>query len=94
MKTTLELIRSTGAIATVLLTPALLTSFPAEAAFTDGPKAILDEAWQIVYREYVDESFNRTDWVEVRQDLLGQNYTSRQAAYTELRRALRRLDDP
>ncbi|MEA5466268.1 S41 family peptidase [Leptothoe sp. PORK10 BA2] len=94
MKTTLELIRSTGAIATVLLTPALLTSFPAEAAFTDGPKAILDEAWQIVYREYVDDSFNRTDWVEVRQELLGRNYTSREAAYTELRRALHRLNDP
>ncbi|MEM8610739.1 MAG: S41 family peptidase [Cyanobacteria bacterium P01_H01_bin.105] len=93
MKTTLELLRSTGAIATVILAPALIP-FPAEAAFTDGPKAILDEAWQIVHREYVDESFNRTDWVEVRQDLLGQRYTSRQAAYTELRRALRRLDDP
>ncbi len=94
MKTTLELLRSTGAIATVLLAPALLTSSPAEASFADGPKAVLDEAWQIVYREYVDESFNRTDWVEVRQDLLGQNYTSRQAAYSELRRALRRLNDP
>lgn len=94
MKTTLGLLRSTGAIATVILAPTLLSSFPAQAAFTDGPKAILDEAWQIVYREYVDDSFNRTDWVEVRQELLGQNYTSRQAAYTELRRALRRLDDP
>ncbi|ESA33201.1 c-terminal processing peptidase-2 [Leptolyngbya sp. Heron Island J] len=94
MKTTLGLLRSTGAIATVILAPTLLSSRPAEAAFTDGPKAILDEAWQIVYREYVDDSFNRTDWVEVRQELLGQNYTSRQAAYTELRRALRQLDDP
>ena len=96
MRTTPTLFRATtpAAIAAAILTPVLLTSFSAEAAFTDGPKAILDEAWQIVYRDYVDESFNRTDWVEVRQDLLGQNYTSRQAAYAELRRALRRLDDP
>lgn len=94
MKTTLELLRSTGAIATVILAPAFLSLSPAEAAFTDGPKAILDEAWQIVYREYVDDSFNRTDWVEVRQELLGQNYTSRHAAYAELRRALGRLQDP
>lgn len=94
MKTAIGLIRSTGALAAVVLAPALLPSLPAEAAFTDGPKAILDEAWQIVYRDYVDNSFNRTDWVEVRQDLLGQNYTSRQAAYSELRRALRRLNDP
>lgn len=94
MKTTIGLLRSTGAIATVILAPVFLQSSPAEAAFTDGPKAVLDEAWQIVYREYVDNSFNRTDWVEVRQELLGQNYTSRQAAYSQLRRALRRLDDP
>lgn len=94
MKTTLEFLRSTSAIATAFLAPALLNSFPAEAAFTDGPKAILDEAWQIVHREYVDESFNRMDWVEVRRELLGQNYTSRQAAYSELRRVLRRLNDP
>ncbi|MEO0351640.1 MAG: S41 family peptidase [Cyanobacteria bacterium P01_A01_bin.15] len=96
MRTTPTLFRATApaAIAAAILTPVLLTSFSAEAAFTDGPKAILDEAWQIIYREYVDESFNRTDWVEVRQELLGQNYTSRQAAYSQLRRVLRRLDDP
>ncbi|MEM1241897.1 MAG: S41 family peptidase [Cyanobacteria bacterium P01_H01_bin.26] len=96
MRTTPTLFRATApaAIAAAILTPVLLTSFSAEAAFTDGPKAILDEAWQIIYREYVDQSFNRTDWVEVRQELLGQNYTSRQAAYSQLRRVLRRLDDP
>ena len=94
MKSTIGLLRSTGAIATAILAPVFIPAFPAEAAFTDGPKVILDEAWQIVYREYVDNSFNRTDWVEIRQELLGQNYTSRQAAYSELRRALRRLNDP
>ncbi|MEM6254806.1 MAG: S41 family peptidase [Cyanobacteria bacterium P01_D01_bin.156] len=94
MKTTTGFLRSTGAIATIILAPVFLPSLPAEASFTDGPKAVLDEAWQIVYREYVDNSFNRTDWIEVRQELLGQSYTSRQAAYGELRRALRRLDDP
>jgi carboxyl-terminal processing protease len=84
------------ALATACLTPTLLSTrvAPANAAFNDSPKAVLDEAWQIVYREYVDVSFNHTDWVAVRQDLLGQSYDSRQAAYTQLRRALRRLDDP
>lgn len=88
--------RLSVAIATAILAPALVSTAvdPASAAFNDSPKAVLDEAWQIVYREYVDTTFNHTDWVAVRQDLLGQSYSSRQSAYSELRRALRRLDDP
>ena len=84
------------AIATTVLTPVVVSTTidPANAAFHDSPKAVLDEAWQIVYREYVDTTFNHTDWVSVRQDLLGQSYSSRQSAYSELRRALRRLEDP
>ncbi|MEO0539768.1 MAG: S41 family peptidase [Cyanobacteria bacterium P01_A01_bin.105] len=83
-------------LATALLSPAVVTATarPTEASFSDSPKAVLDEAWQIVYREYVDPTFNHTDWVAVRQDLLGQPYRSRQAAYSELRRVLRRLNDP
>ena len=88
-----------GMLAVGLLVPAVLTATAAPTAasgpsFVDSPKAVLDEAWQIVYREYVDPTFNHTDWVAIRQDLLGQNYRSQRAAYTELRRVLRRLDDP
>lgn len=84
-----------GAIATILCSPTLAAPEPAQlSSLTDSPKAVLDEAWQIVYRDYVDSTFNHTDWVEVRQELLGQRYTSRQAAYGELRRALGRLNDP
>ncbi|MEM9817773.1 MAG: S41 family peptidase [Cyanobacteria bacterium P01_D01_bin.6] len=89
-----------GAIATSLLT-AFSTAIPvvspvAEAAelAEDNPKAVLDEAWQLVHREYVDSSFNQTDWVAARQRLLSQDYTSTQAAYSALRAELRRLNDP
>lgn len=89
-----------GAIATSLLT-ALATFSPtvgavAEAAelAEDNPKAVLDEAWQLVNREYVDSTFNQTDWLEVRQRLLSQDYTSAEAAYAALRNELRRLEDP
>jgi carboxyl-terminal processing protease len=60
----------------------------------DSPKVVLDEAWQIINREFVDGSFNQTDWQATRQDLLGREYTSQEAAYTALRAALRRLNDP
>ncbi|MGB3292486.1 MAG: S41 family peptidase [Phormidesmis sp.] len=63
-------------------------------AFRDSPKVVLDEAWQLVYQEYVDADFNRVDWLGVRQTLLSGEYTSQEAAYSELRRALRRLEDP
>jgi carboxyl-terminal processing protease len=65
-----------------------------QGSFQDSPKAILDEAWQLVYQEYVDADFNRVDWLGVRQSLLSGEYTSRDAAYSELRRVLRRLEDP
>ncbi len=64
------------------------------AALEDSPKAIIDEAWQIVNREYVDPSFNKTDWQAVRQSLLSRNYTNRQQAYQALKAALEKLDDP
>jgi carboxyl-terminal processing protease len=64
------------------------------AALQDSPKAVLDEAWQIVNREYVDETFNRVDWQQVRQRLLEKNYTSREQAYTALRKELEKLSDP
>jgi carboxyl-terminal processing protease len=64
------------------------------AALEDSPKAIIDEAWQIVFDEYVDESFNHTDWVATRQALLSKEYTSKQQAYTALRSALEKLNDP
>ena len=82
-----------GAMATTasisLLVPGLSQSVRAE--LQDSPKAVLDEAWQIVNREYVDGSFNKTDWQVTRQDLLSKNYTSREAAYTALRKALEKL---
>ncbi len=85
---------------TLLLAPAngLASSsnsdFEPESSFQDSPKAVLDEAWQIVHQEYVDESFNQTDWQQTRQQLLGQEYSSREAAYGALRSALRQLNDP
>ncbi len=92
-------------VGAALLLPAVTTAIAApkveaataselQSTFQDSPKAILDEAWQLVYKEYVDAEFNRVDWLGVRQSLLGGEYTSKDAAYNELRRVLRRLEDP
>jgi carboxyl-terminal processing protease len=64
------------------------------AALQDSPKTVIDEAWQIVNREYVDGSFNQLNWQAMRQELLSKNYTSREQAYVALRKVLERLNDP
>ena len=54
---------------TLIGLPVLATT--AWAAWQDSPKSVLDEAWQIVQRSYVDPTFNQVDWVQERQSLLG-----------------------
>lgn len=64
------------------------------AALQDSPKAMVDEVWQLVNREYVDGTFNQVDWQATRQSLLSKNYTSREQAYNAVREALKKLGDP
>lgn len=64
------------------------------AALQDSPKAIVDQVWQLVNREYVDPSFNKKDWQAIRKSLLSKEYTTREQAYDAIRQALKQLDDP
>ena len=66
----------------------------ARATLQDSPKAMLDEAWQVVNQDYVDSSFNNVDWSQVRQELLSRSYSSPDEAYTALREKLKQLNDP
>lgn len=81
----------TSATALVISPP---LTYLVQAKLTNSPKVVLDEAWQIVNSEYVDPTFNHVDWQQVRQSLLSQNYSSREQAYTALRDALKKLNDP
>jgi carboxyl-terminal processing protease len=64
------------------------------ALMQNSPKALVDEVWQLVAREYVDGTFNKTDWQATRQELLSREYTNRDQAYAAVRVALAKLDDP
>ncbi|MEM9770599.1 MAG: S41 family peptidase [Cyanobacteria bacterium P01_D01_bin.73] len=81
-----------GVLAVAAIAPPSIQA--ARAEFQDSPKAVLDEAWQIVRNEYVDGSFNQNDWDAVRQDLLSREYTSPEQAYAALSEALEKLEDP
>lgn len=96
------LLGSTGvAIATSLMTTVCLLSSVAvhaeeqgEGVLENSPKAVLDEAWQIVNHEFVDATFNQVDWLAARERLLGQEYGSTESAYKALREELKLLGDP
>jgi carboxyl-terminal processing protease len=64
------------------------------AALQDSPKALVDQVWQLVNREYVDDKFNQQDWQAIRQSLLSKDYTSKEEAYVAIRAALQKLGDP
>ncbi|MDR7898134.1 S41 family peptidase [Thermosynechococcus sp. JY1334] len=72
----------------------LAAALPSDGRMQDSPKALVDEVWQIVQQEYVDESFNQVDWLAVRRQLLAQRYTSREQAYAAIRGMLQQLNDP
>jgi carboxyl-terminal processing protease len=76
-------------VAAVLTAPA-----PSQAALQDTPKAIVDEAWQIVNREYVDRDVVTSKWQPMRQKLLSRSYATREQAYEALRDAFKTFDDP
>lgn len=86
-----------GATAVTLSTIAVagLVNLPqGQALFKESPKEIVDEVWQIIYRQYVDGTFNQVDWQAVRKEYLNKKYTDKQQAYKSIREMLKKLDDP
>jgi carboxyl-terminal processing protease len=83
-----------GAILSSFLAASIPMFSSSSFAAKDSPKVVVDEAWQIVNREYVDGTFNRVDWQKTRLELLKRKYSSRQEAYTAIRATLKKLGDP
>ena len=65
-----------------------------QAFFRESPKEVIDEVWQLIDHEYVDETFNDQDWLAIRNDYLNRDYTDSTAAYDAIREMLDSLDDP
>ncbi|HEY9825178.1 MAG TPA: S41 family peptidase [Stenomitos sp.] len=67
---------------------------PSQATLQDSPKALVDQAWQIVQRNYVERTFNHQDWQKVRSQYLASTYNSKEAAYQAIQTMLATLKDP
>jgi len=65
-----------------------------QAFFRESPKEVVDEVWQIINYQYVDATFNQTDWREVRREYLDKSYANKEEAYAAIREMLEKLEDP
>ncbi len=82
------------ALSTVAVTGAGIHLSQTQAFFQDSPKEIVDEVWQIINYQYVDQSFNNTDWLKIRKEYLEKSYTDKEEAYEAIRKMLETLEDP
>ncbi|MGL5059943.1 MAG: carboxyl-terminal processing protease CtpA [Microcoleus sp.] len=55
---------------------------------------LLSEAWRIVNRSYVDDSFNHKNWWAIREQAVKQPLKDREQTYTAIQGMLANLDDP
>lgn len=81
-------------LATVAITGAGIHSPQGQAFFTESPKELIDEVWQIIDRQYVDGTFNQVDWQNVRKEYLSRSYSTKEEAYKAVREMLEKLEDP
>lgn len=81
-------------ICLVCLASLLLCAVPQPSfAFTEQQKLVM-EAWRIVNRAYLDESFNHQNWWFIRKKALKRPLNSWEDAYQEVRAMLDKLEDP
>ena len=62
----------------------------------DSPKEVIDQVWQIVYRDYLDSTgeYDPQKWKKLRRDLLAKPYAGTSESYEAIRGMLASLDDP
>jgi carboxyl-terminal processing protease len=63
------------------------------AAFT-SEQQLFQEAWRIVNRSYLDDTFNHQNWSMLRQQALKQPLENRDETYSAIQDVLGKLDDP
>lgn len=85
-------------VSTALSIAAVTTAFATPKTWAapnpDSSKAIIDEVWQVINGDYLDTTFNGTNWPAVRSQYLNRTYTSQEEVYDAVREMLDKLEDP
>ena len=82
--------------ATLISAPCLALPKSTSLLINESPKEVIDQVWQIVYRDYLDSSgsYDSEKWLTLRKSLLGANYIEADEAYEAIRGMLASLNDP
>jgi carboxyl-terminal processing protease len=96
-RTGLIVLVSVGACAaTAVMAREAVTPPGGAGSITDSPKEVIDQTWQIVFRDYLDVNGKYTpeQWRQLRRDVLAKSYGTPKDAYEAIRGMLATLDDP
>ena len=85
-----------GGMAVSMAGPSLGLTGASGGAISDSPKEVIDQVWQIVYRDYLDSTGAYSDarWRQLRRDLLTKSYAGQEESYEAIKGMLASLDDP
>ena len=82
--------------ATAVVAREVVTPPGGSSRISDSPKEVIDQTWQIVFRDYLDINgkYKPEQWRSLRRDVLSKSYGSTKEAYEAIRGMLGSLDDP
>lgn len=78
----------------LLLIVVVTVGFASPAIALTEEQRLVAEAWRLVDRAYVDDTFNHQNWWLVRQKALKQALPDHDSAYSAIQKMLAGLDDP
>lgn len=76
--------------------PGLTLPTASGGSISDSPKEVIDQVWQIVYRDYLDSSgdYDEKSWRQLRSKLLNKSFAGNAESYEAIRGMLASLNDP
>lgn len=82
--------------ATAVMAREMVLAPTGTVSISDSPKEVMDQAWQIVFRDYLDTTGKYTpeQWRKLRRSVLSKSYSTPKDAYEGIRGMLGTLDDP
>ena len=87
-----------GAVTTAITVgmPGLTLPTASGGSISDSPKEVIDQVWQIVYRDYLDSSgdYDEKSWRQLRSKLLKKSFAGNAESYEAIRGMLASLNDP
>ena len=94
--TTKKLLKMQFVILLTSLSGIFANNYAEATILNNSYKEVIDHVWQIVYRDFLDSNgkFEKSNWINLRKELLSQKYSDSNEAYDAIRDLLSNLEDP